>query len=71
MSFNEVVDSAHLKIYIYIGGGGVKAFNPQPTWAGLAGRRARQILHGDFTGDPQVGPARTGAQSKCLTEGDF
>jgi hypothetical protein len=72
MSFNEVVDSAHLKIYIYIGGGGVKAFNPQPTCSlGRQTCKATPACMGILRGNPQAGLAQTGAQSKCLTEGGF
>ena len=35
----------------------MRAFNPQPSWADLAGRRAKQMLYGDFMGEPS---ARTG-----------
>ena len=58
-------------IYIYIYEGGGMAFNPQPSWAGLAGRRAKQTLQGYLWGNPQPGPTQTGAQSKGFKEGEF
>jgi hypothetical protein len=47
--------------------GGLKAFNPEPAWAGLAGRRARQILLGDFAG----GPSGRNGLDRCTEQMPF